>query len=69
MKVLLTGGSGDLGRTRELFGWQTSPALPPSDGVTRIPGHLRHHLAKFIRLVTRAAQNRRPSPRPTSLSS
>src|SRR5580693_10689551 len=25
----------------------------------QVPGHLRHHLAKFIRLVTRAAQNRR----------
>jgi hypothetical protein len=27
--------------------------------VARFQGHLRHHLAKFIRLVTRAAQNRR----------
>src|SRR2546429_753655 len=25
----------------------------------QVPGHLRHHLAKFIRLVARAAQNRR----------
>ena len=25
----------------------------------KVPGHLRHHLAKFIRLITRAAQNRR----------
>src|SRR3984893_9910381 len=25
----------------------------------QVPGHLRHHLAKFIRLVTRAAQDRR----------
>jgi hypothetical protein len=24
----------------------------------QVPGHLRHHLAKFIRFVTRAAQNR-----------
>jgi hypothetical protein len=25
----------------------------------QVPGHLRHHLAKFIGLVTRATQNRR----------
>src|ERR1700720_3988051 len=41
----------------------TGPAHQPSLCARlrrgQLPGHLRHHLAKFIRLVTRAAKNRR----------
>src|ERR1700720_2177510 len=38
-----------------------SRAIPDAARLRRdqVPGNLRHHLAKFIRLVTRAAQNRR----------